>query len=640
MNSHIIIGTAGHVDHGKTCLIRALTGTDTDRLEEEKRRGITIDLGFTYLPLPDGTQAGIIDVPGHEKFVHNMLSGAGGIDLALLVVAADEGVMPQTREHLGILSLLGIRRGCVAVTKVDMVEADWLVMMLEELKEELQGSFLEGAPIVPVSSHTGAGIDQLRRQLVDLVRETPAKNTDKPFRLPVDRVFTMPGFGTVITGTLIEGTLLEGQDVLVYPQELPTKVRNLQVHTQSVAQAYAGQRVAVNLQRIKMEEITRGSVLAEPGSLQTSYMVDVALRILPEAGRSIRTNSRLHFHHGSGEVLCKAVLLGGMEELLPGQNGYAQLRFEEPVAAKAGDPFVLRFYSPLETVGGGMVLDPKPYKHKASSPQALEKLRLMYDGSDADRIEALLIEHSPHYVEAAAFSLQSGLPMEKTRQILLSLRDAGRAIEITDQLYLHHAHMNALGEKLERLLQAYHAEHPLKAGIRSEELRARLLRGLDAATAERVLDIFVGRGTVHTANGNFALPGFQVTFTPKQQDTLNALAAQYNEAGFSPPEKKALLTQYARDKDMPKVLDYLIDAGQLIPVDGELFFPRERVQEAQGLFERIQAEKGAVTLADFRDGINASRKYALAILEYWDLRGHTKKSDDARTLAKPFDPLP
>lgn len=637
MNNHVIIGTAGHVDHGKTCLIRALTGIDTDRLEEEKRRGITIDLGFTYLSLPEGTQAGIIDVPGHEKFVHNMLSGAGGIDLALLVVAADEGVMPQTREHLGILSLLGMKRGCVAVTKIDMVEADWLEMMLEELKEDLKGSFLEDGPIVQVSSSTGAGIDDLRRILFELVRNTPAKNTDKPFRLPVDRIFTMPGFGTVVTGTLIEGSLQDGQEVMVYPQELMTKVRNLQVHTHTVSQAHAGQRVAVNLLRIKTEELKRGCVLAQPGSLQTSYMVDVAIRLLPEAGRGVRTNSRLHFHHGSGETLCKAVLLGRCEELLPGQSGYAQLRFEQPIAAKSGDSFVLRFYSPLETVGGGMILDPKPYKHKASSLKALEKLRLMYDGSDEDRVEALLIEHSPHYVQTSAFSLQTGLTAKKIQEILQSLKAEGRAIEITEKLYLHHTHMKTLGANLQKLLNDFHTENPLKAGMRSEEIRGRILRDLDGAAADRVIDVLAQQGFAHKSNNVFALPGVHISFSSKQKDTLDKLISLYKDAGFSPPERKPLLDQHSRNKDMPKVLDYLIDAGHLIPVDSELFFPSDRMQEAQRLFQQIQATMGEVKLSDFRDAINASRKYALAILEYWDLRGNTKKTEDGRVLEKPFE---
>ncbi len=639
MSNHIIIGTAGHVDHGKTCLIRALTGTDTDRLEEEKRRGITIDLGFTYLALPQGGQAGIIDVPGHEKFVHNMLSGAGGIDLALLVVAADEGVMPQTREHLGILSLLGIKRGCVAVTKVDMVESDWLEMMLEELREELAGTFLKDAGILPVSSQTGEGIDALRQALFDLVRDTPAKDTEKPFRLPVDRVFTMPGFGTVVTGTLIEGSLQEGQEVQIYPQDLVTRVRKLQVHTQTVDQAFAGQRVAVNLQKVKTEDLTRGSVLAAPGSLQMSHMLDVALRVLPDARRSIRNNSRLHFHHGSGELLCKAVLLGGLEELHPGQDGYAQLRFEEPVAVKAGDAFVLRFYSPLETVGGGLVLDPSPYKHKASSPKALEKLRLMFDGSDQQRLEALLMEHSPHYVESGAFSLQTGFSQEEVDRLLKALAEEGRAVAVTDKLFLHINHVNLLSEKAVKLLNDFHNEQPLKAGMKAEEIRSRLMRGQDSATADRVLAMLVGRQVIQQNGSLFALPDFQVVFSQKQQAAMDALINEYQQAGFSPPERSALLSGHARDKDFPRVLDYLLDTGRLIPVDGEIFFLREQMQEAQQLFEQIQADKAEVTLADFRDGIKASRKYALAILEYWDLRGNTRKEGDARKQQKPFDRL-
>ena len=464
MNNHIIIGTAGHVDHGKTCLIRALTGTDTDRLDEEKRRGITIDLGFTYLPLPDGRQAGIIDVPGHEKFVHNMLSGAGGIDLALLVVAADEGVMPQTREHMGILSLLGITRGIVAVTKTDMVEDDWLELMLEELKEELQDSFLRDAPVITVSSHTRAGIEELKTRLIALIEETPSKNIDKPFRLPVDRVFTMPGFGTVVTGTLIEGSLKEGQEVTIYPEGLQTRVRNLQVHAQTVPEAFAGQRVAVNLQRVKTEELTRGCVLAAPDSIQPTYMVDASVRLLPDARFSMRTGSRLHFHHGSGEVLCKAVLLGGVEELLPGQSAYAQLRFDTPVAVKAQDAFVLRFYSPLETVGGGVVLDPNPYKHKAHSEKALEKLRLMDQGSEKDKVEALLMDHSPHYAQMSVLRAQTGLTDEQIDVILRELIAEGQAVAVNDKLVPHLSHVNTLADKVRKLLETYHQDNPLKTG--------------------------------------------------------------------------------------------------------------------------------------------------------------------------------
>lgn len=637
MTKHIIIGTAGHVDHGKTCLIRALTGQDTDRLEEEKRRGITIDLGFTYLDLPDGQQAGIIDVPGHEKFIHNMLSGAGGIDLALLVVAADEGVMPQTREHLHILSLLNINRGLVAVTKVDMVEADWLEMMLEELKEELKDSFLAEAPILPVSSHTGQGIPELKEQLFKLVAETPGKRYDQAFRLPVDRVFTMAGFGTVVTGTLIEGSLKEGQEVVIYPEGIQTRVRSLQVHTQSVPEAFAGQRVAVNLQRVKTEDLKRGSVLAALDSMQPTYMVDASIRLLPDAHFTVRSNSRLHFHHGSGELLCKVVLLGGREELLPGDSAYAQLRFDTPIALKPQDAFVLRFYSPLETVGGGTVLDPNPFKHKAMSQKALDKLQLMDAGSDLDRMEALLLEHSPHYSPVAAFAAQAGFTKEQTGETMEALVSSGKAVQVTDRLYLHTSHLDAFSEKLQKQLTAFHKDSPLKTGMRGEDIKGRLLKQVDAATAERLLQVLVDRGALKKTNGAYALPGFEVAFTDKQQASLNKILAQFETSRFAPPERSALLAEHAKDREVQKVLDYLLDAGRLIPVSPEISFLREHMQTAQALFEQIFRERGAVSLGDFRDAISASRKYALSILEYWDLRGHTRMEGEARSLQKPFE---
>jgi selenocysteine-specific elongation factor len=639
MSKHIIIGTAGHVDHGKTCLIRALTGQDTDRLEEEKRRGITIDLGFTYLPLPDGSLAGIIDVPGHERFIHNMLSGAGGIDLALLVVAADEGVMPQTREHLGILSLLNIPRGLVAVTKVDMVEADWLEMMLEELKEELQGSFLADAPVIPVSSHTGEGMEELKTQLVQLVMDSPGKSTDGPFRLPVDRVFSMPGFGTVVTGTLIEGSLREGQEVVIYPEGLETRVRSLQVHTQSVQEAFAGQRVAVNLQRVKTEDLARGSVLAAPSSMEPTYMVDASIRLLPEARFTVRSNSRLHFHHGSGETLCKIVLLGGQTELLPGDSAYAQLRFETPVAVKARDAFVLRFYSPLETVGGGIILDPRPFKHKAMSQKALDKLQLMDEGNETDRMEALLLEHSPHYTPFSAICSQAGVTEPQAREALQDLISSGKVVQVTDRLALHDSHLQAFSDKLQSMLTAFHADNPLKTGMRGEDIRGRLLKQVDAATADSLLAVLAGRGDVKKAQGAYALPGFEVVFSAPQQASLDKVLAQLESAGFAPPEKSALLAEHAKDRELPRVLDYLQDSGRLIPVSHEIVFLREHLAQAQALFTGILQEKGAVTLADFRDAIGASRKYALALLEYWDLKGYTQKGAESRTLAKPFEPL-
>ena len=358
-----IIGTAGHVDHGKTLLIKALTGMDTDRLREEKRRGITIQLGFAYLPLPDGRRAGIIDVPGHEKFIRNMLAGAGSIDVALLVVAAGEGFMPQTREHLDILSLLGIKRGVVAMTKVDLVDDEWRQLAAMDIEDEVRGTFLEGAPVVQVSAQTGEGIEELRQCLYRLLEEAEEKSAHTPFRLPIDRVFHMDGFGTVVTGTLIEGRLSDGDDIVVFPSMLTTKARNIQVHGQYTDTAHAGQRVAVNLSGLKCEDIGKGDVLAAPDSMENSSLLDVKLKIFDGAQRVITNNSRLHLYHGSRDVLCRVVLLGE-DALNKGQEGYAQLRLAQPIAVP-GDRFVVRFYS--RSKRWGRRTDPAPWAQAAAT---------------------------------------------------------------------------------------------------------------------------------------------------------------------------------------------------------------------------------------------------------------------------------
>ncbi len=629
---HVIIGTAGHVDHGKTCLINALTGIDTDRLEEEKRRGITIELGFAYLDLPDGGRAGIIDVPGHEKFIRNMLAGAGGIDLALLVVAADEGVMPQTREHIGILSLLDIQRGCVAVTKKDLVDSEWLELMLDDLQSELKGTFLENAPIVPVSSYTGEGIDTLRQTLFELVAQTRGKNIEAPFRLPIDRVFSMQGFGTVVTGTLIEGTIQEGQEVAIYPLDKKTKVRSLQVHAKDVKQAFAGQRVAVNLLNVKKEEIRRGLVLAQPGSMQISMMLDVRLRVLEDCQRTIKDGSRVHFYHGAEEVLCKVVLLQELEELLPGQESYAQLRFEQGVAAKAGDHFVVRFYSPIETIGGCLILDPCPYKHKRGNSQTLEKLRLIDTGSDQDRVEALIREQSPHFMPVDAIRLQTGLTETAFESAMRSLQEEGKIISLNSKYYLHREYVWEQGEKATGVLKAYHLEHPLKVGMKREELRGKLYPRIDTSVAEKVMDCLEREGAISCINNYCHLPKFRVQFSLEQNKLKAVILAAYQKEPFMPPEKSKLTAEQGKDKNFSRVLDYLLDEGDLVPVDNELIFSKEALEEAFKRFQALAGQTTLVTLAEFRDALGASRKYAMAILEYWDRKGITKKKDDARIL--------
>lgn len=484
----------------------------------------------------------------------------------------------------------------------------------------------------PVSAYTGEGIPALREALFALVYEVKGKRLDIPFRLPVDRVFSMQGFGTVVTGTLIEGTLAEGQDVMLYPDETPAKVRSIQVHSTPEKQAFAGQRVAINLQRTKKEEIERGAVVAAPGSMKPSMMLDVKLRVLRDSDWSIKNGSRVHYYHGSAERLAKAVLLGGVEELRPGGECFAQLRFDEPVAAKAGDRFVVRFYSPIETIGGGEILDPCPYKHKPHDAEAVRRLELLSGGGSDERIEALMLERSPHFVEADSIRVQTGLSPEDFRSALERLTAEGKLIRITDRVYLHEDFMRDITEKLRGYLAKCHAENPLKPGAKREEAAGRLFPGVDRLVADKLADRIAERGDITATPSFVALPGFEVQLSPQQKALADGLTAKYELAAFTPPERSALASEYAKTRDFERVFGYLMDAGVLIPVDAELCFTKGRMDEAEAAFRALAERTGEVTLAEFRDALGASRKYAMAILDYWDKKGLTRKNGDARTI--------
>ena len=611
--NNIIIGTAGHVDHGKTCLIRALTGIETDRLREEKKRGITIELGFAYLDLPDGGRAGIIDVPGHEKFVRNMLAGAGGIDLALLIVAADEGVMPQTVEHLGILSLLEIQHGIIVLTKIDTVDEEWRELVAEDIRQRVQGTFLQDAPLIPVSSYTGEGIEELRQEIFRQIEKLGGKKLDTPFRIPVDRVFSMEGFGTVITGTMIEGKLQEGAEVMLYPGEKLGKVRNIQVHSRSVDTAYAGQRVAVNFSNLKKTDIQRGDVVAPPGSMHTTMMVDVRLNMLKEADRSIKNTSRLHFYHRSREVLCKAVLLE-QEALEPGQSGYAQLRLEETVALKAGDHFVVRFYSPLETVGGGVVLDPSPQKHKRGDAAVLESLAILEKGTLKDKIEQGVKEGSPAYRPLDFVAVQFGASKEEAEQLAGQLESEGKLVKITAGLYLHQSFLERQGKRLSEILRQYHTANPLKEGMKREELRSRFLPQQEQAVADGLLDYYARVERIKFTNGMASLFKFKVKVDEEAARMTEAMETIYRQAGYAPPTTDEVLGQMGKDqKKAQQVHAALVGSGTLVRMDAQMCFHREAYDEAvRQIVEQCRAQ-GQITLAEVRDLLGTSRKYAMAI---------------------------
>lgn len=625
---NIIIGTAGHVDHGKTALIKALTGIETDRIKEEKKRGITIELGFAYLDLPDGEKAGIIDVPGHEKFVKNMLAGAGGIDLALLVVAADEGFMPQTREHLGILSLLNISEGIIVVTKKDMVDEDWLEIVCDEVRQEVQGTFLENAQIIPVSSYTGEGIEQLRQAIFTMIdQKTQIKNLDVPFRIPVDRIFSVEGFGTVITGTLIEGTMKVGDPVTVYPSRIESRIRNLQVHSQDVQEAYAGQRVAVNLAGLKKTDLNKGDVIAVPDSMHTTMMIDIHLTVLKDCDREIRNATRLHLYHGARDILCKIVLLD-RDSVGAGESCYAQLRLEEEIAVKTGDRFVLRFYSPVETIGGGVILDSNPFKHKRNDAAVLESLKLKEGGSDREKISAALRDYSARFETLDFLQIQTGIPKEQFEQQINKLIKDKVAFRVSDNVVIHTDYLNRLKDSAVKLLESYHKENPLREGMKKDEFRNKLIKYEDISVVDKITDSLVNRKVLKYVSNCVALADFEVQQDNNQQEIENA----FLQGGFSPESPDQIAARFPKVKNFKQVLESLVNTGKLVRVEEKILLHADYYNKALTLAKEHVDQNGQITLAEMRDLMGASRKFAVAVLEYWDKRGITKKVGDARTF--------
>lgn len=476
---NIIIGTAGHIDHGKTTLIKALTGRNTDRWEEEQRRGITIDLGFTWFDLKNGDRVGIIDVPGHEKFINNMVAGVVGMDLVMLVVAADEGIMPQTREHMDILGLLGIKKSILVLNKCDLVDEEWLELVEEEIQEELKGTFLEDAPVVRVSAATGQGLEELTDTIIRVMAdEVEEKDTQTIPRLPIDRVFTLSGFGTIITGTLISGTISKEDVLEMYPIGKECKIRSIQVHGQDKDKCYAGQRVAINLSNIKKKEIHRGCVIAPKNSMKNTDLLDVKLSVLPDSMRIVTNHERLHLYTGTSEILCRAVLLD-KEEIGPGESGLVQLRLEEEIALKRGDRFVVRFYSPMETIGGGVVLEPNPVRKKRFDEKAIEELKKKESGSLADVMELHIKQHADTMITMAELAKIMAHSVDELQEYLEELKEEGivHVFAMKKDVYLWHRDSEyALRQKIQEALEAYHKRYPYRYGMKKAEIHNTYLK--------------------------------------------------------------------------------------------------------------------------------------------------------------------
>jgi selenocysteine-specific elongation factor len=632
---HIVIGTAGHIDHGKTALVKALTGRDTDTLKEEKERGISIDLGFTYFDLPSGRRAGIIDVPGHEKFIKNMLAGAGGMDAVLLVIAADEGVMPQTREHLNILRLLQIKKGVIALTKKDMAEADWLGIVREQVREEVKGTFLEDAPILSVSSATGEGLGALTAALDRLTEDTGQRDRTSSFRLPVDRIFTVQGFGTVVTGTLIEGRICEGEKVMVFPSGLESRVRSIQVHEQGVKEAEAGQRVALNLAGIKVEQVQRGNVLAMPGSMEPTMLLDARVELLPDAPKGINNRSRLRLYHGTAEVMCRVVLLD-RDQLKPGENALVQLRLEERLACRKGDRFVIRFYSPMLTIGGGNVLEPNPPKRRRFRCEVLEELAVKEKGSAEEILEQLLHKGALIY-EKKQLLKQLGEPEEQVLlPILEHLKEQGRIMEFRQGEGVCYAHikvLNAMGEQLCKLLEEFHGKNPLRPGMGKEEVKSKLFDDLRPRLYDSLLMYFEDVGLIKLTRQYIAAAAFEISYTEDQQKIRQWLIERYRQGKFNPPKLSELQGEGRFDRtQMNRVFNALVDAGSIVRLDEDIAFHAPAYEEGAQRLKDFIKEKGSIQLGQYRDLLGTSRKYAMALLDSFDQKKLTKRVEDKRIL--------
>ncbi|MCG9966457.1 selenocysteine-specific translation elongation factor [Pelotomaculum terephthalicicum JT] len=634
---HLIIGTAGHVDHGKTALVKAMTGVDTDRLKEEKERGISIELGFTALKLPGGRKAGIVDVPGHERFIKNMLAGAGGFDLVLLVIAADEGVMPQTREHLDIIQLLQVKKGVVVLTKADLVDEEWLGLVKEEVQDFLKGTVLEDAPLVTVSAVTGQGIGGLLELLDRVAEETPAKTVAGPPRLPVDRVFSVTGFGTVVTGTLVAGEIRVGDSVEVQPQGLIARVRSLQSHGEKVDFAWAGQRVAANLAGLEVEQISRGSVVAGVNSLTPSYRLDVHLLLLKSAVRPLKNRAPVRFHLGSGEILGRVVLLD-REELEPGAIAYTQIELQEKTAAVKGDRFVLRSYSPMLTIGGGIVIDPAPgRKHKRFRSEVLKALETRERGTPAEILEEYLRSNPglPELMDAAA---GTGFQVSETDKLAreLALQDKVKIVPGDGKVYLALIEVyRRLAGELQQMLESYHREFPLREGYPKEELRSRKFPALNNKVFQFLLAALENDQLVRCTAQAVASPSFVSGSEPKMSLIIDRIRKELAEACFQPPAWSELTATAGLSENAGlELLQYFLRTGELKKVGENLYFLDETLSMVRQKVVGFLRENGEITVRELRDLLQTSRKYALPLLEYFDKERITRRVGDKRLPGK------
>ena len=624
---NVILGTAGHIDHGKTTLIKALTGRETDNLKEEKQRGISINLGFTYFDLPSKKRVGIVDVPGHEKFIKNMLAGACGIDIVLLVIAADEGVMPQTIEHLDILNYLDVKKGIIVLTKCDLVDEEFIELVKDDVREKTKGLFIEGAPIVEVDSVSRRGLDELVQKIDEISEDIEEKKTDAPSRMSIDRVFSLKGFGTIVTGTLIEGKISVDDEITIYPSEKKVKVRNLQVHGCDVKTAYAGQRTAINLSNIKVSEIQRGDVIAQTGSVEESMMIDVNISLVEHCKKSLKHWDRIRIFHGTKQILCRIVPLNE-DEIQYGESGYAQLRLEEKIVAKKGDRFIIRSYSPMDTIGGGVIIDTAPKKHKIYDESVIEALKIKEKGELKDILEEYLKLNLSNYITLKELVSYTGEKEEYVKEGLNALIDENKVFCV-NKYYLHISHYQKLKERVIDILTKYHKQYRLRNGILKEELRSKVDNSLKVKDMDVILNKIAEEKDIKVQDNLVSNYDFEVKFNQKQLSIKKEIEDKSRKNGLNSLMTKDDICN--KNKFYEEVLEAL--TGETIQKLDDAYYIDKKVYEnvKKDLLEYLNKNK-EITVAQFRDITKSNRKISIVMLEHFDRNRITKRVEDKRIL--------
>ena len=632
---HYVVGTAGHIDHGKTAMVKQLTGKDTDWLQEEIARGMTIDLGFAFL----GDDITIIDVPGHERFVRNMVAGISTVDLVLFVIAADDGVMPQTREHLDILKLLQVKQGIIVITKIDLVEQDWVELVIEDVKDVVTGTFLESAPIVSISSETGTGIDELKQNIFDLLAKAEERQDRGIFRLPIDRVFTMKGFGTIVAGTVISGTLTADQNVELLPQKQKLRVRGLQIHEQNEKTVKIGDRAAINLAGIEKEKISRGDILAAPDAFRPTRFFDGKFYLLESATKNLKNIARIRLNIGTSEAIGRVTILD-KNEIKPGESAYVQFRLEKPVVPDVGDRYVVRTYSPIHTIGGGVVLDVNPQRHKRFSEEVLKKLATLESGDPEKIIGQILRKNKYQHITTQQIAHQTSLTLDTVEPIVIQLLNKKQCFKYSEKgqdYFLHYAHYSQLKEEIIKSLEKFHVKNPTRRGVSKTDLKVMIDLPVDALLFNKILEELVQDGKIVISATRVALATHKLQVTERQQKLMDKIANVYFEAGFVTPDISNIAERIGIDEsEVNEIIQILLETEVLVKAKEDIIFHQNRINEAIQLIKVHFNQQHQLTVGDFREMIASSRKYAVPLLNYFDSIGLTVRQQDVRVINPDF----